>query len=85
MMNENEFWQAIRATFKWTMCHPDPSITYYISVFDDGNEKFKQYKNLWHIYGNWCGKCALVNSDDSNIRIESISSWKIIKINEEQI
>ena len=45
----------------------------------DGNKKYEQYSNLWYIYGDgyYRQKVALVNKENQNIQIGSISSWKI--------
>tara|TARA_Y100000991_G_C21892190_1_gene314275 strand:+ start:415 stop:618 length:204 start_codon:yes stop_codon:yes gene_type:complete len=49
---------------------------YYIHKFDDGNEKYNQYENVWYICGLWRGKVKLINIDKKTI-IKSISKWKI--------
>ena len=49
-----------------------------INVFDDGNEKYKDCKNEWSLSGRWRGKVSLVNKDDPDIKIYSISAWKVI-------
>jgi hypothetical protein len=48
--------------------------------YDDGNQVYEQYENKWFMFGSCRGKCALVNGDKSDIKINSISLWKIIKI-----
>ena len=53
---------------------------YKINIFDDGNEKYKQYQNIWEIYSVWKGKVSLINKKNNDIKITSISSWKIYKI-----
>lgn len=74
---ESELWTSIRKDNNWIMVDPDISDnTYKINTFDDGNGRFKHYENNWKIYGTWKGKCALVNVNNSEIRITSISQWK---------
>ena len=50
-----------------------------IHTFDDGNQKFSNYKNIWIIedlmYNK--GKTKLKNRDNIKIIITSISSWKL--------
>lgn len=53
---------------------------YKINIFDDGNEKYKQYQNIWEIYSVWKGKVSLINKKNNDIKITSISAWKIYKI-----
>lgn len=60
----------------WNYYEPRLGEEYSISVFDDGNEKYMRYVNVWHKYGEWRGKVALVNKVDRSIKIESISAWK---------
>ena len=48
-----------------------------ITVFDDGNEIYKKYSNIWNIIKtNNKGKVQLLNTAD-NITIPSISLWKV--------
>jgi len=61
----------------WNYYEPRLGEEYSISVFDDGNEKYMRYVNVWHKYGEWRGKVALVNKVDRFIKIESISAWKL--------
>lgn len=61
----------------WNYYEPRLCEEYSISVFDDGNEKYMRYVNVWHKYGEWRGKVALVNKVDRTIKIESISEWKL--------
>ena len=67
-------------TDEWTYFAPDLSNTVEIIVFDDGNEKYTYYTNKWHIFGKWRGKIALVNVQDLNMKIDSISKWKTIAL-----
>jgi hypothetical protein len=50
-----------------------------IYTFDDGNQRYKHYKNKWIIeevmYNG--GKLKLKNEDNKEIVINSISSWKV--------
>lgn len=48
-------------------------------VFDDGNDKYKDYINIWKILKKFNGKCTLANQKD-NVIINSISEWKILEI-----
>ena len=53
---------------------------YKINIFDDGNEKYKQHHNIWEIYSVWRGKVSLINTINNEIKITSISAWKINKL-----
>ena len=33
--------------------HVDDETCYKIYVFDDGNQRYKQYTNKWFIVGSW--------------------------------
>jgi len=60
--------------------YDDPSnINYIVNVFDDGHIDKKEYINSWKIYGEAFngGKVALINTNNTDIKITSISSWKI--------
>jgi len=61
----------------WIYYEPRSSEEYSIRVFDDGNERYTGYVNVWHKYGEWRGKVALVNAVDRTVRVESISEWKL--------
>ena len=52
---------------------------YKINVFDDGNEKYKEYSNEWYILYNENGKYMLKNIR-YGIVINSISCWKVIEL-----
>jgi len=60
----------------WTYISPGDNC-YAIQSFDDGNQEFSQYNNVWKQFGVWRGKVALYNKDNSNIVIKSISAWKV--------
>ena len=49
-----------------------------IHTSDDGNHRFKMYDNEWKIINIMYngGKLELSNCKDTNIKINSISSWK---------
>ena len=50
-----------------------------ISVFDDGNQIYQKYENIWIVYdtfGNG-GKLRLVNVKDKEVKLYSISTWKV--------
>jgi len=61
---------------EWTLFTEDLkkcTITWY----DDGNNKYELYNNLWFIIGdNNQGKIKLKNIENSAIIIDSISNWK---------
>ena len=61
----------------WIYYEPRSDEEYSIRVFDDGNDRYSEYVNVWHKYGEWRGKVAIVNSVDTRVRIESISAWKL--------
>jgi len=65
---------------EWSLFVPDTRVIYTINVFDDGNDKYKYYKNEWYKYGSWRGKIALVNCHDTEMMIPSISEWKTSSI-----
>lgn len=53
-----------------------------IIVFDDGNNRYREYPNKWIItsskmYGT---KLTLRNFIFQQIKINSISSWKVVRI-----
>jgi hypothetical protein len=62
---------------EWVYFTPNTEDVYTITVYDDGNQEFKQYANEWLINGQWRGKCALINVKDPTITINSISKWKL--------
>lgn len=49
-----------------------------IIVFDDGNDEFKEYENIWKITKEMFngGKVELTNMENNRIKINSISAWK---------
>lgn len=49
-----------------------------IHTFDDGNNRYKHYTNKWKIMEKMHngGKLKLMNCDQNDIIIYSISSWK---------
>tara|TARA_Y100000996_G_C22344277_1_gene570020 strand:- start:54 stop:254 length:201 start_codon:yes stop_codon:yes gene_type:complete len=53
-----------------------------IIVFDDGNDEFKEYENIWKITKEMFngGKVELTNMENNKIKINSISAWKTRKI-----
>ena len=61
----------------WIYYEPRSDEEYSIRVFDDGNDRYSEYVNVWHKYGEWRGKVAIVNSVDRTVRIDSISAWKL--------
>ena len=49
-----------------------------IHNFDDGNQRFQHYTNKWKIIEKMYngGKLKLMNCDQNDIIINSISAWK---------
>lgn len=64
----------------WFFFTPNTQKIYYITVYDDGNQAYEQYVNEWLITGKWLGKRALVNVQNPSIKIDSISKWKLSKL-----
>jgi hypothetical protein len=58
------------------------SATYAIQVFDDGNQQYENISNIWHITDTVKrgGKLILKNVEDPSIIINTISAWKVLKI-----
>ena len=50
---------------------------YAVSVFDDGNEAYTRYPNVWRVSHTWRGKSRVYNASDPSVRISSISTWKL--------
>lgn len=50
-----------------------------INVFDDGNSEYKRYENRWYITGSKFhgSKVELTNVVEKDIKINSISAWKV--------
>ena len=50
-----------------------------INTFDDGRQEYLKFKNEWRITKTMFngGKLELINLKDKNIKINSISSWKV--------
>ena len=50
-----------------------------ISVFDDGNQIYQKYENIWIVFEAFAkgGKLRLVNVKDDKVKIYSISTWKV--------
>lgn len=53
-----------------------------IYVFDDGNDKYKDYINKWKIIDYMFNgdKLKLMNINNVNVIINSISTWKTLRI-----
>lgn len=61
-----------------------PVRTFSIHTFDDGNQKYEQYRNEWIVTDlDNRGKCSLKNVYNG-IEIKSISAWKIKDFNDIQ-
>ena len=65
---------------EWEYIIPDMNQLYRITLFDDGMNIYQKYNNKWFIFGKWRGKIALLNHNDPDIIIKSISSWKVKKL-----
>jgi hypothetical protein len=64
----------------WEYFQPNPEEMYTINIFDDGNNQYEHYENKWLLFGKWRGKYAIVNRASPNIKINSISQWKLRKV-----
>jgi hypothetical protein len=64
----------------WYYFPPSTEQIFKIMVFDDGNQVYETYENKWLMFGKWRGKRALQHFANPAIKINSISRWKIIKI-----
>ncbi len=65
---------------EWIFFTPNLQEIYKIIIYDDGNQVYEQYVNKWVINGKWRGKSSLINVENPEIKISSISRWKIINI-----
>ena len=63
----------------WNIYIPNYENIFKINTFDDGNKKYENYINKWIIYGDAYNgqKVALINKENNEIQIGSISRWKI--------
>ena len=77
MRNEVKEYICKVRNMDWYYYEPRLGEEYSVRVFDDGNERYAGYVNVWQKYGEWRGKVALVNAVDRSIKIESISEWKL--------
>ena len=59
---------------------------YSIQVFDDGRSEYKDYPNVWRVTGKKFngGKLVLQNVSKPEVKIGSISSWKVKLIESNQ-
>ena len=59
---------------------------YSIQVFDDGRSEYKDYPNVWRVTGKKFngGKLVLQNVSKPEVKIGSISSWKVKLIESDQ-
>lgn len=64
----------------WQLFEPPLEELYEINTFDDGNQAYAHYANAWLIFGTWRGKCAVVNRSQPELKIKSISCWKLSKL-----
>ena len=62
---------------EWTFVFPNFNEMYEIHTFDDGNERLNIYENTWVKFGDWKDKVALFNYYAPDIKIKSISDWKM--------
>ena len=60
------------------MNYPELKSVYQINDFSDHKE-YIGYSNRWHICQRNNGEVSLVNEQDPQVRINSISYWKIAK------
>lgn len=76
-MNFTDNWNLNHTN--WNIYDPNTNNIYEINTFDDGNGGYQEYSNTWLIYGDGYNgqKVALVNKDNMNIQIGSISRWKV--------
>lgn len=66
---------------EWIFFEPNQNDgVYEINTFDDGNEKYRDYVNQWVLFGSWRGKYAVINQTNTDIKINSISQWKLGKL-----
>ena len=65
---------------EWKYFEPNQQEIYTINKFDDGNSQYEIYENNWIVFGTWRGKYAIVNRSNPNIKINSISQWKLSKV-----
>ena len=66
----------------WVLFEPDTTKKYTIVLFDDGNERYQYYTNEWFVIGRWRGKVALQNSGAPDMKIASISEWKVMAVSQ---
>ena len=45
----------------WTIVKPDYNKPLRITIFDDGNNQYKNFTNKWFLCGVWKGKLKLIN------------------------
>ena len=62
---------------EWVFIFTNLNKLYEIHTFDDGNDELTKYDNSWVKYGEWRGKVALFNYYARDIKIRSISGWKL--------
>lgn len=50
-----------------------------INVFDDGNQIYQKYENIWIVFDTFAsgGKVRLFNLKDNDVKLYSISTWKV--------
>ena len=63
----------------WKYISPNFEYPVQIKVFD-GVEKYREYDNIWYIFGECGGKVALCNAFNPDTILRSISLWKITRI-----
>jgi len=63
----------------WKYIVPNFERPVQIKVFD-GVEKYREYDNIWYIFGVCGGKVALCNAFNPATILRSISLWKIADI-----
>ena len=73
-------YKKIKKQFYLCLGNHDYGNTYFPNDRYKYQIEYSQYSNKWNICGRWKGKVKLVNIEDSNIKINSISEWKIVKL-----
>tara|TARA_Y100000591_G_C21842551_1_gene706613 strand:+ start:1114 stop:1308 length:195 start_codon:yes stop_codon:yes gene_type:complete len=50
-----------------------------INVFDDGNQIYEKYENIWIVFETFAGggKLRLFNLKEKDVKLYSISTWKV--------
>lgn len=73
-VEEGPHWTAIRERDGWSMHIPDNNVCWKIKDYHG------QYTNMWFSYGRCKGKVALINIENHNVVIESISIFSLEQV-----